>query len=179
MDAIGASAYQAGITRRTAAATADGPEIGAVIMAKAKEDADTQEATQATTTKEYAKDIKTLGDKMVKLTLKQAVDLADYLKEVHGIEPAAGGAVMVAGPAGGAAAEEAEEQTAFDVVLKEVGDTKIKVIKVVRSLTSLGLKEAKGLVDSLPKPVKEGVSKDEAEDARGKLEEVGATVEIK
>jgi len=142
---------------------------------EAKEAAETQEATAP---KKYAKDIKTLGDKMVKLTLKEAVDLADYLKEVHGIEPAAGGAVMVAGPAGGPA-EEVEEQTAFDVILKEIGDTKIKVIKAVRALTSLGLKEAKALVDNAPKPVKEGVSKDDAEDIRKQLEEAGATVEIK
>jgi len=146
----------------------------------AKKDAETQEApAEATATKEYDKDIKTLGDKMVKLTLKQAVDLADYLKEVHGIEPAAAGAVMVAGPAGGAAAEEAEEQTAFDVILKDIGDKKIQVIKAVRALTSLGLKEAKELVDGAPKSVKEGVSKDDAEDARKKLEEAGATVEVK
>lgn len=127
--------------------------------------------------KEYAAEIKELGDKIVGLTLKEAVDLADYLKEEHGIEPAAGGAVMMAGPA--AAAEEAEEQTAFDVILKDVGDKKIGVIKAVRALTSLGLKEAKALVDGAPKAVKEGVSKEDADEARSQLEEAGATVEVK
>jgi len=126
---------------------------------------------------EYAAEIKDLGDKIVALTLKEAVDLAGYLKEVHGIEPAAGGAVMMAGPA--AASEEAEEQTEFEVILKEIGDNKIQVIKAVRALTSLGLKEAKVLVDSAPKPVKEGVSKEDAAEARSKLEEAGATVEVK
>ena len=143
-------------------------------MAK-KAAAETQEAPSE---KDHAAEIKDLGDRIVALTLKEAVDLADYLKEVHGIEPAAGGAVMVAGPAGGAA-EEAEEQTAFDVILKEIGDKKIQVIKAVRALTSLGLKEAKALVDEAPKPVKEGVSKEDAEEARSQLEEAGATVEIK
>jgi len=127
--------------------------------------------------KEYAAEIKELGDKIVALTLKEAVDLAGYLKDEHGIEPAAGGAVMMAGPA--AAAEEAVEQTAFDVILKDIGDKKIQVIKAVRALTSLGLKEAKALVDDAPKPVKEGVSKEDAEEARSQLEEAGATVEIK
>ena len=134
------------------------------------------EATDAPS-KEYAAEIKKLGDKIVGLTLKEAVDLADYLKDEHGIEPASGGAVMMAGPA--AAAEEAEEQTAFDVILKEIGDKKIQVIKAVRALTSLGLKEAKGLVDGAPETVKEGVSKEDADEARSQLEAAGATVEIK
>lgn len=133
----------------------------------------TEEATV-----EVAAEIKELGDKIVGLTLKEAVDLAGYLKAEYGIEPAAGGAVMVAADGGGAAVEE-EEQTIFDVILKDFGDKKIGVIKAVRAITSLGLKEAKGLVDTLPKPVKEGVSKDEADDARAQLEEAGATVEIK
>ena len=132
---------------------------------------------QDTPAKEFAAEIKELGDKIVVLTLKEAVDLADYLKTEHGIEPAAGGAVMMAGPA--AAAEEAEEQTAFDVILKDIGDKKIQVIKAVRALTSLGLKEAKALVDEAPKAVKEAVSKEEADEARSQLEEAGATVEIK
>jgi len=131
----------------------------------------------AAPTKEFAAEIKELGDKIVALTLKEAVDLADYLKEEHGIEPAAGGAVMMAGPA--AAAEEVEEQTAFDVILKDIGDKKIGVIKAVRALTSLGLKEAKELVDGAPKAVKEGVSKEEADEACAALEEAGATVEVK
>ena len=128
--------------------------------------------------KEWDADIKKLGDKIVGLTLMQAKELGDYLKEEHGIEPAAGGAVMVAGPAAGGQAEEAEEKTSFDVILKEFGDKKIQVIKEVRALTGLGLKEAKDLVDNAPKPVKEGVSKEDAETARDQLEAVGAVVEI-
>ncbi|OHB45835.1 MAG: 50S ribosomal protein L7/L12 [Planctomycetes bacterium GWC2_49_10] len=127
---------------------------------------------------EFSDQIKQLGDSIVGLTLMQAKELADYLKEVHGIEPAAGGAMMVAGPAAAAAAPAAEEKTSFTVVLKTAGDKKIQVIKEVRALTSLGLKEAKDLVDGAPKPVKENVSKDEAEAAKKQLEEAGATVEI-
>jgi len=126
---------------------------------------------------QWSGEIKELGDKIVGLTLMQAKELGDYLKDEHGIEPAAGGAVMVAGPAAGGAEQE-EEQTAFDVILKEFGDKKIQVIKEVRSLTGLGLKEAKNLVDNLPKPVKEGVSKDDAEAVRNQLEATGAVVEI-
>jgi large subunit ribosomal protein L7/L12 len=98
-------------------------------------------------------------------------------QQEHGIEPAAGAAVMVAGPAGGEA-EQAEEKTSFDVILKEFGEKKIQVIKEVRALTGLGLKEAKDLVDNAPKPVKEGLSKEDAEAARDQLEAVGAVVEI-
>ena len=137
------------------------------------------EATEAAVeTREFSKDIKALGDKIVALTLKDAVDLADYLKAEHGIEPAAGGAVMMAAPGAGAA-EEVEEQTQFDVILTGAGDQKIPVIKAVRALTNLGLKEAKELVEGAPKPVKEGVAKEEAEDAKKQLEEVGASVELK
>jgi large subunit ribosomal protein L7/L12 len=128
-------------------------------------------------TKKWSKEIKALGDKIVKLTLMQAKDLVDYLKEEHGIEPASGGAVMVAGPVGGEVAAE-EEKTSFDVVLKEIGDRKIQVIKEVRAMTGLGLKEAKAVVDAVPKAVKEGVSKEEAEEARAQLEAAGAVVEI-
>jgi large subunit ribosomal protein L7/L12 len=122
-----------------------------------------------------------LGDKIVALNLMQAKELADYLKEVYGIEPAAGGAVMMAGPmAGAGAAAEAEpEKTTFDVILTGFGDKKIQVIKEVRALTGLGLKEAKDLVDGVPKPVKEGVSKEDAETAKKVLEAAGATVEMK
>jgi large subunit ribosomal protein L7/L12 len=127
--------------------------------------------------KQFNDAIKTLGDQIVKLTLKDAVDLAEYLKVTHGIEPAATAVAAVAGPA--AAAAVAEEQTQFDVILKTVGDKKIQVIKVVRALTNLGLKEAKDLVEGAPKPVKTGVTKQEAEDAKKQLEENGATVEIK
>jgi large subunit ribosomal protein L7/L12 len=131
---------------------------------------------------EVASDIKELGDKIVGLTLKQAVDLAAYLKDEHGIEPAAGGAVMMAGPAGaggGAAAEAEEAKSTFDVVLKAGGDKKIQVIKVVRAATGLGLKEAKDLVEAAPKVVKEGLSKEDAEKLKKELEEQGATVELK
>ena len=122
---------------------------------------------------------KTLGDKIVGLTLLQAKALADYLEQVHGIKPA-GGAVMMAPTAGGpAAAEAAAEKTEFDVILANAGDKKIQVIKVVRELTGLGLKEAKDLVDGAPKPVKEGVSKAEAESIQKKLEEAGGKVEVK
>jgi large subunit ribosomal protein L7/L12 len=131
--------------------------------------------------KQWGGAIKDLGDKIVELTLMQAKELADYLKEVYGIEPAAGGAVMMAGPAqaAGAPAAAEEEKTSFDVVLTGFGDKKIQVIKEVRALTGLGLKEAKDLVESVPKPVKEGLSKEDAEAAKKQLEEAGAAVELK
>jgi large subunit ribosomal protein L7/L12 len=129
--------------------------------------------------KKWANEIKELGDKIVALTLLQAKELADYLKQEYGIEPAAAGAVMVTGPAAAAgAAEQKEEQTTFDVILKIFGDKKIQVIKEVRALTGLGLKEAKDLVEGAPKPVKKGVGKDEAEAAKKQLETAGAVVEI-
>jgi large subunit ribosomal protein L7/L12 len=131
-----------------------------------------------TTTKQWSPEISQLGDSIVKLTLMQAKELGDYLKEVHGIEPAAGGAVMMAGPAA-AAGEAAVEKTSFDVILKAAGEKKIQVIKEVRALTGLGLKEAKDLVEGAPKAVKEGLGKDEAEAAKKQLESAGATVEIK
>ena len=128
--------------------------------------------------KKWSSDIKKIGDKIVGLTLMQAKELGDYLKEEYGIEPAAGGAVVMAGPAAQGQAEEQEEKSSFDVILKEFGDKKIQVIKEVRALTGLGLKEAKELVDSVPKPVKEGLSKEDAEAAQKKLEAVGAVVEL-
>ena len=130
---------------------------------------------------EVAEDIKSLGDKLVGLTLKQAVDLAGYLKETHGIEPAAGGVVMAGGGAGGggAAAPAEEAKTTFDVVLKSGGDKKIQVIKVVRAATGLGLKEAKDLVEGAPKTVKENLTKEDAEKLKKELEEQGGTVELK
>jgi len=128
---------------------------------------------------EVAEDIKQLGDKIVGLTLKQAVDLADYLKEAYKIEPAAGGVMMAGGGGGPAKAEEAEVKSTFDVVLKAAGDKKIQVIKEVRAATGLGLKEAKDLVEGAPKVVKEGLQKDEAEKLKKELEEQGATVELK
>ena len=127
--------------------------------------------------REWNADIKGLGDKIVALTLMQAKELGDYLKDEHGIEPAGGGAVIMAGPAGGGE-EAVEEKTTFDVILKAFGEKKIQVIKEVRALTALGLKEAKDVVDNCPKPVKEGVSKEEAEEAQSKLEAAGATVEV-
>ena len=129
---------------------------------------------------EFSDATKKLGDDIVKLTLKEAKELSDYLKEVHGIEPAAGGAVMMAGPAaGGGGAAAVEEQTEFNVVMDSFGDNKINVIKVVRSATGLGLKEAKDLVEGVPSKVKEGVSKEEAEKLKKELEDAGAKVTIK
>lgn len=139
----------------------------------------TEEAAESKpASKKWSSDIKKLGDKIVALTLMQAKELGDYLTEEHGIEPAAGGAVMMAGPAAAGPAEEKEEKTTFDVILKEFGDKKIQVIKEVRALTGLGLKEAKDLVEGAPKPVKEGLSKEDAEAARQQLEAVGAVVEL-
>ena len=124
-------------------------------------------------------DIKELGDALVNLTVKEVSELADYLKETHGIEPAAAAAVAVAGPAGGDAGGGAEEQTEFDVILKAAGGSKLAVVKLVKELTGLGLKEAKALVDEAPKPLKEGIAKDEAEALKKQLEEAGAEVELK
>lgn len=146
-----------------------------------KEQTDKAEATpSAKQTKKWSSQVKELGDKIVGLTLVQARELGDYLKDEYGIEPAAAGAVMMAGPAtaAGAAAEKAEEKTIFDVILKTFGDKKIQVIKEVRALTALGLKEAKDLVDGVPKPVKQGISKEEAEAAKKQLEAAGAVVEV-
>ncbi|MGB0768662.1 MAG: 50S ribosomal protein L7/L12 [Phycisphaeraceae bacterium] len=133
---------------------------------------------EATATVEVSAEIKTLAESIVGLTLKDAVDLADYLKAEYGIEPAAGGAVMMAGPAGGGD-EAAEEKTSFDVVLTGDGGKKIQVIKAVREATGLGLKEAKELVEGAPSPVKEGVDKEEADKVAEALKEAGAEVEIK
>jgi large subunit ribosomal protein L7/L12 len=124
---------------------------------------------------------KTLGDKIVSLTLLQAKSLADYLEQVHGIKPASGGVMIAPGGAGGggAAAAPAEEKTEFDVVLASHGENKIGVIKVVRAATGLGLKEAKDLVEAAPKPVKTGISKQDADKLKAELEAAGAKVEIK
>jgi large subunit ribosomal protein L7/L12 len=139
-----------------------------------------EEATKETKkqTKEWNSEIKKLGDKLSGLTLMQANELGDYLKEEYGIEPAAGGAVVMAGPAAQGQAEQKEEKTSFNVVLKSAGDKKIQVIKEVRAITGLGLKEAKDLVEGAPKPVKEGLSKADADSAKQKLEAVGAVVEL-
>ena len=130
---------------------------------------------------EVTAELKELGDKIVGLTLKQAVDLAAYLKDTYGIEPAAGGAVMMAGGGGGAAApvEKEEPKTMFDVWLKGGGEKKIQVIKVVRAATGLGLKEAKDLVEGAPKVVKEGLPKADAEKLKKEIEDQGGTVELK
>ena len=124
-------------------------------------------------------DIKALGDQLVELTVKEVNELASYLKETHGIEPAA--AAVVAGPAAGAGggAAAAEEKTNFDVVLKSAGANKLQIVKLVKELTGLGLKEAKDMVDGAPKTIKEGLPKDEAENLKKQLIEAGAEVELK
>jgi large subunit ribosomal protein L7/L12 len=124
-------------------------------------------------------DINALGDQIANLTLKQAKELSDYIKEKYGIEPAAGGAVMVAGPAGGGAAPAAEVQTEFDVVLTSFGDKKLDVVKVVKNLTGASLMDAKKLVEGVPAKIKEKVSKEDAEKVKAELTAVGATVEVK
>ena len=128
--------------------------------------------------KEFSKEVTELCETLVNLSVKQAQEVVDCLKEVHNIEPAGGGVVM-AGPAAADAGEAEPEQDAFDVVLLSPGDKKIAVIKVVRSATSLGLKEAKELVDAAPKAVKEGANKEEAEALKRELEEAGGVVELK
>jgi large subunit ribosomal protein L7/L12 len=124
-------------------------------------------------------DIKALGDQLVELTVKEVTELASYLKETYGIEPAA--AAVVAGPAagGGAGAAAAAEKTNFDVVLKAAGANKLQIVKLVKELTGLGLKEAKDVVDGAPKTIKEGLPKDEAENLKKQLVEAGAEVELK
>jgi large subunit ribosomal protein L7/L12 len=131
-------------------------------------------------TREFSAQAQELGEKIIGLTLKEAKELSDYLEEEHGIKPATGGAMMMAGPLvpGDAAAAE-EEKTEFDVVLESFGEKKIGVIKVVRAATALGLKEAKDLVESAPTKVKEGLSKEDAEKLKTELEEAGATVSVK
>ena len=123
-------------------------------------------------------DLKAFAEQLVNLTVKEVNELANILKEEYGIEPAAA-AVAVAAPAAGGAAAAAEEKTSFDVILKSAGAQKLAVVKLVKELTSLGLKEAKELVDAAPKPIKEGVSKDEATALKAQLEEAGAEVEVK
>lgn len=124
-------------------------------------------------------DVKAIAEQLVNLTVKEVTELAQILKDEYGIEPAAAAPVMMAGGGGGAAAEAPAEKTEFDVVLLAAGGQKLNVVKIVKDLTGLGLKEAKELVDTAPKPVKEGVSKDEAEEIKAKLVEAGAEVEIK
>jgi large subunit ribosomal protein L7/L12 len=123
-------------------------------------------------------DLKDFAEQLVNLSVKEVNELATILKDEYGIEPAAA-AVAVAGPAAGGGGDAAEEQTEFDVILKSAGASKLAVVKLVKELTGLGLKEAKGLVDGAPAPVKEGVAKDEAEGLKSSLEEAGAEVELK
>jgi len=122
-------------------------------------------------------DVKAIGDQLVELTVKEVNELASYLKETYGIEPAA--AAVVAGPAAGGAAAVVAEKTNFDVVLKAAGANKLQIVKLVKELTGLGLKEAKDLVDGAPKTIKEGLPKDEAENLKKQLTEAGAEVELK
>ncbi len=126
-------------------------------------------------------DLKAFAEQLVNLTVKEVNELATILKDEYGIEPAAAGAVMVAGPAAGGAdgGDAAAEKTSFDVILKAAGPNKLAIVKLVKDLTGLGLKEAKDVVDAAPKAVKEGVSKDEAEGLKKSLEEAGAEVELK
>ena len=125
-------------------------------------------------------DLKAFAEQLVNLTVKEVNELAGILKDEYGIEPAAAAPVMMQGGGGGAAADEApEEKTSFDVILKAAGGAKLAVVKLVKDLTGLGLKEAKELVDGAPKPLKEGVTKDEAESLKKQLEEAGAEVEVK
>ena len=135
--------------------------------------------SEETETKTFDEKITKMGDEIAGLTLKEAVDLADYMKDTYGIEPAAGGAVMMAGGGGGDEGGEAAEQTEFDVILEAAGDKKIQVIKAVRELTGLGLKDAKALVEGVPVAIKEGVSKEDAEAIKEKIEDAGGVVEIK
>lgn len=124
-------------------------------------------------------DLKAFAEQLVSLTVKEVNELATILKDEYGIEPAAAAPVMVAGGGGAAAAEAPEEKTSFDVILKAAGGQKLAVVKLVKDLTGLGLKEAKELVDGAPKPLKEGVAKDEADSLKKQLEEAGAEVEVK
>jgi large subunit ribosomal protein L7/L12 len=124
-------------------------------------------------------DVRALAEQLVNLTVKEVNDLAGILKDEYGIEPAAAAPVMVAGPAGGGDAAAVEEQTEFTVILKAAGPSKLNVVKTVKELTGLGLKEAKELVDSAPKEIKEKVSKEEAESLKARLEEAGAEIEVK
>ena len=123
-------------------------------------------------------DIKAIGDQLVELTVKEVNELATYLKETYGIEPAAA-ATIVAAPAGGGGGAETAEKSNFDVVLKAPGANKLQIVKLVKELTGLGLKEAKDLVDGAPKTIKEALPKDEAENLRKQLAEAGAEVELK
>ena len=133
---------------------------------------------EATAVAEYSADTKSMGDKIAEMTLKQAKELSDYLKDVHGIEPASGGGVMMAAPAEGGPAA-AVEQTEFDVILTGFGDKKLNVVKVVKNLTGASLMDAKKMVESCPATLKEGVSKEDAEKIKAEIVEAGGTVQFK
>ncbi|MFN7836860.1 MAG: 50S ribosomal protein L7/L12 [Bacteroidota bacterium] len=124
-------------------------------------------------------DVKSLGDQLVELTVKEVNELASYLKETYGIEPAAAAVAVAAGPAAGGGGAAAAEKTNFDVVLKNPGANKLQIVKLVKELTGLCLKEAKDMVDGAPKTIKEGLPKDEAENLKKQLTEAGAEVELK
>jgi len=134
---------------------------------------------EATAVAEFSADAKEMGDKIAEMTLKQAKELSDYLKDVHGIEPAAGGGVMMAAGGGEGGAAEAVEQTEFDVIMTGFGDKKLNVVKVVKNLTGASLMEAKKMVEGVPATLKEGVSKEEAEKVKAEIEEAGGSVELK
>lgn len=133
---------------------------------------------EATAVAEFSAEAKEMGDKIAEMTLKQAKELSDYLKDVHGIEPAAGGGVVMAAAGGGEAAAEVE-QTEFDVVLTGFGDKKLNVVKVVKNLTGASLMEAKKMVEGVPATLKEGISKEDAEKVKAEIEEAGGSVELK
>ncbi|GIW94633.1 MAG: 50S ribosomal protein L7/L12 [Pirellulaceae bacterium] len=133
----------------------------------------------ATATKEFSPKIRELGDQIVALTLKECIELGDYLEEVHNIKPAVGGAVVMAPPTAQEGAAQVEEQTEFDVILTNFGPKKLDVVKVVKNLTGLSLMDAKKLVETPNAKIKEKVSKDEAQKVKAQLEELGATVELK
>jgi large subunit ribosomal protein L7/L12 len=135
--------------------------------------------SEETATVEVAPELKELGDKIADLTLKQAIELSDYLKDEHSIEPAAGGGVVMAAAGGGGGGAEEAEQTEFDVVLTGFGDKKLNVVKEVKAITNASLMDAKKLVEDAPATIKEKVDKEEADKIKAQLEEAGASVELK
>lgn len=135
--------------------------------------------SEDTAVAEFSAESKEMGDKIAEMTLKQAKELSDYLKDVHGIEPAAGGGVVMQGGGGGGEAAPEAEQTEFDVIMTGFGDKKLNVVKVVKNLTGASLMEAKKLVEGVPATLKEGVSKEEAEKVKAEIEEAGGAVELK
>ncbi|MCM2373152.1 50S ribosomal protein L7/L12 [Aporhodopirellula aestuarii] len=134
---------------------------------------------EATAVAEYSAEAKEMGDKIANMTLKQAKELSDYLKDVHGIEPAAGGGAVMMAPADGGGAAAAVEQTEFNVVLTSFGDKKLNVVKVVKNITGASLMEAKKMVEGVPATLKEAVSKEDAEKIKAEIEEAGGAVELK